>query len=291
VVAKVKSVTAGAGVPTGSVDFFIDGGWYWNAPLDATGRAVLPLSFIYPAYYPGTYKITASYAGDATFAPSTSAAITQTLVGISTPPVTTVTSNAKGQPTFSPTSFTMSSANPVGCNVTITNASSVPIRLTYGTPGTWKVLPGSGIAPGASGGVGVGLANSPAISAQSEPRTTFASIACDAGTGAPLALGGAPVRPQLVWLTGGMCVWIRSGPGPRRFVILAVPGGLGRDADPANADASVPAPETRKLERAMFAAKVTLSSHLESVAACPPPRILLHTSTNELLTGYVRGTP
>jgi len=129
-------------------------------PLDANGKAVLPLSAIYPAYSPGTYSITASYAGDANYGPSNStAAVAQTLIGISAAPVATITLNAKGQPTFSPNSFTLSSANPVGCNVTITNNTTASIALTYGTPGAWKRLPNGVIAPGASSGVGVGISS------------------------------------------------------------------------------------------------------------------------------------
>lgn len=155
----MKSTVRGAGIPTGSVDFSIDGGWYWNAPLDATGKAVLALSEIYPAYYPGTYAITASYSGDATFAPSSSAApVMQTLVGISAPAVSTISLNTAGKPVFSPRSFTMRSANPVGCNVTITNSTPYSQALAYGTPGNWKRLRGAVIAPGGSLGVGVGIA-------------------------------------------------------------------------------------------------------------------------------------
>jgi hypothetical protein len=160
VTATLKPVAPGTGIPTGSVDFLIDGGWFWNAPLDAHGKAVLPLSAIYPAYYPGTYSITATYAGDGNYNPSaTTAAVAQTLVGISSPPVSTVTLDAKGRPLFAPSSFRLSSANPVGCNVTITNNTPGAIALTYGTPGSWKRLPGGVIASGASGGVGVGLSN------------------------------------------------------------------------------------------------------------------------------------
>jgi hypothetical protein len=160
VTAAIKPVAPGTGIPTGSVDFFIDGGWYWNAQLDANGKATLPLSAIYPAYYPGTYAITATYSGDGNYNPSaTPTALAQTLVGISSTPVTTITLDAKGRPSFSPQAFRLSSANPIGCNVTITNNTPNPIALLYGTPGAWKRLPNGTIAAGASGGVGVGLSN------------------------------------------------------------------------------------------------------------------------------------
>lgn len=156
--ATVKPVAPGAGVPTGSVDFLVDGGWYLNVPLDANGKAKLMFTDLFPAYYPGTYQITAQYTGDANNDVSTSAPLAQTLVGISAPPVTTLTPNVNGLPVFSPRSFTLQSTNPVGCNVTITNNTPNMVALAYGTPGNWKVLPFGSIAPGASKGVGVGIA-------------------------------------------------------------------------------------------------------------------------------------
>jgi hypothetical protein len=158
--AVVRPVAPGAGVPTGTVDFSIDGSWFWNAPVDATGRAQLPLAYVYPAYSPGTYTVTAVYNGDVNYDPSApSTGVAQTLVGITTAPVSTVTVGTKGQLVFAPTAFTLSSVNPVGCNVTVTNTTAGAIALIYGTPGSWKRLPGGVIAAGASKGVGVGMSN------------------------------------------------------------------------------------------------------------------------------------
>ncbi len=160
ITALVKAVLPANAIPTGTVDFYVDGGWYWSAPLDATGKATWALTDLYPSFTPGTYTITASYSGDGDFAPSaTITGIAQTLVGITSTPVSTVTLNAKAQPVFTPSSFTLSSYNPVGCNVSITNTTPNTLLLTYGTPGNWKRLPFGSIAPGATGGVGVGLAN------------------------------------------------------------------------------------------------------------------------------------
>lgn len=159
ITATVKAVAPATGVPTGTVDFHVDGGWYWNAPLNAKGRATMALTDLYPAFNPGTYTITAVYSGDTGFNPSTTATgISQTLVGTTTPPVSTVTLNTAGKPTFAPSSFTLSSYSPVGCNVTITNSTPSTLVLLYGMPGAWKRLPfGGNIALGASGGIGVGL--------------------------------------------------------------------------------------------------------------------------------------
>lgn len=160
ITARVKPTAPANAIPTGSADFFVDGGYYWTAPLDATGKAVLALADLYPAYYPGSYSVTATYSGDGEFTGSTTQTpLVQTLVGISAQPVSTVTLNAKSQPAFSPTSFSMSSVNPIGCNVTITNDTPNTLALLYGTPGSWKRLPGGAIAPGASGGFGVSIGN------------------------------------------------------------------------------------------------------------------------------------
>jgi hypothetical protein len=158
IIARVRSAVTGGGVPTGSVDFAIDGGYYETVGLDVYGVARMPLTDVFPAFYPGVYSVSATYSGDATHDPSTSNSVTQTLVGISAPPVTTLTSNLKGLPVFSIRSFTMQSLNPVGCNVTITNTTPNTVALAYGTPGNWKRLPFGTIAPGASKGVGVGIA-------------------------------------------------------------------------------------------------------------------------------------
>ena len=178
ITATVKSLTPGAGVPTGNVDFFIDGGWYWSQPLDALGKAKLLLSDVYPAYTAGTYQVTASYSGDVTHDPSTSAAISQTLVGITEPPLTTITMNARGLPVFNPRSFTLSSVNPVGCNVTIFNNTSSTLALAYGTPGNWKRLPFGGIGPGQYRGIGVGLANFTGYFTTTANTANYVAIHC-----------------------------------------------------------------------------------------------------------------
>ena len=160
IIATVRPITPGAGIPTGSVDFSVNGGWFWNAPLDARGRATLPLSAIYPAFAPGTYSITASYTGDANNNNSTTVTpVSETLIGITEAPVSTLAVDSTGKLAFTPNAFRLSSLNPVGCNVTITNTTSLSVRLAYGTPGMWKMLPGGAIGPGASRGVGVSMSN------------------------------------------------------------------------------------------------------------------------------------
>jgi Bacterial Ig-like domain (group 3) len=160
VTATVKPVAPATAKPTGSVDYEIDGGYFWTAPLNTAAKATLSLAEMYPSFYPGTYSITASYSGDENYNPSTTTSpIAQKIVGITSEPISTISLNEKGQPVFSPSSFKLSSATPIGCNVTITNSTAEGFAMLYGTPGNWKRLPGGGIGAGASRGVGVGLAH------------------------------------------------------------------------------------------------------------------------------------
>ena len=69
--------STGAGTPTGTVDFSIDGGTAVAATLDDTGHAEYSTTTLAE----GTHSITASYLGDATHLASTSAKLTQTIYG------------------------------------------------------------------------------------------------------------------------------------------------------------------------------------------------------------------
>ena len=77
VTATVKPVAPGFGIPTGSVDFLVDGSWYWTSTVDANGKATLAYSDLAA----GTFAITATYSGDTNFNGSLSvAALTQTIL-------------------------------------------------------------------------------------------------------------------------------------------------------------------------------------------------------------------
>ena len=77
VTATVKPVAPAFGIPTGTVDFLVDGSWYWTSTVDATGKATLAYSDLAP----GTYAITATYSGDTNLNGSSSvAALTQTIL-------------------------------------------------------------------------------------------------------------------------------------------------------------------------------------------------------------------
>jgi hypothetical protein len=82
--AKVTAVAPAFGVPTGTVDFYLDpydpvtSNPYWSfVPLDATGTALFDFSYLYG---PGTYTVTAVYSGDANFAASVSPVLVQTVL-------------------------------------------------------------------------------------------------------------------------------------------------------------------------------------------------------------------
>jgi hypothetical protein len=85
--ATVAANPSGAGTPTGSVTFSDGSVVFGSAALNGSGTAAVTTSFTTA----GSHLITATYGGDANFADSTSAALTQTvvpsLVGVTTSPL------------------------------------------------------------------------------------------------------------------------------------------------------------------------------------------------------------
>ncbi len=119
--------TASAAKPTGLVTFFSAGAVVASGPLDATGAVSATFSGASVGASP--YSITAVYAGDTTFNPSTSTAQALPIIASAISTTTTVTSSSL-------------SANP-GASVTFT-AAVTPAVATYGTPtGTVTFLDGS----------------------------------------------------------------------------------------------------------------------------------------------------
>ena len=159
ITAQVKAAKAKAGIPSGSVEFLVDGEALATVPLDASGRAVLPLAELYPSFGVGPHTLRASYLGDATFAPSSSTPLTETLVGRTSEASATLGLNEKGAPTFSPSSFSLRYQDPFSCNVAIHNETANAYQVLYGTPGSWKALRYV-IPAGGTAGVGVGLEGS-----------------------------------------------------------------------------------------------------------------------------------
>jgi hypothetical protein len=72
--ATVGAVSPGAGTPTGSVKFQVNGGTGTPVALDAKGQAVITTNLT-----AGSYTITAIYSGDANFQPGTPTDLTQTV--------------------------------------------------------------------------------------------------------------------------------------------------------------------------------------------------------------------
>ena len=72
------SQLVGAVVPTGSVNFAIDGGLPTSVPLDAAGVATLSTSTLAV----GPHTVTADYPGNAAFLPSSATPLTQTVIQV-----------------------------------------------------------------------------------------------------------------------------------------------------------------------------------------------------------------
>jgi hypothetical protein len=111
------SASAGSGTPTGSVTFRDGQAVLGSVALDGSGRAQFSTS----ALAAGSHSITASYGGDATFSPSTSAPVTQTVNPVPGPASTTTAVTSS----LNPSSF--------GQLVTFTALVTAPAG-TSGTP-------------------------------------------------------------------------------------------------------------------------------------------------------------
>jgi hypothetical protein len=74
--ATVKPVAPARGAVTGSVDFYVDGGWSWSSPVVA-GKAKMTFADLGVV---GVHDVTATYTGDGTFELSSSGVVTQTIL-------------------------------------------------------------------------------------------------------------------------------------------------------------------------------------------------------------------
>ena len=110
-----------------------------NVPLNSNGTAEIP-GQVTLAYPPGTYTVSASYSGDASFSASTAAAqsFTVTKNNVSFPPATV---NASGtvvvevEPVFGALDFNSGLSVPTG-TVTLTNSSGATVGTGALAPGT-----------------------------------------------------------------------------------------------------------------------------------------------------------
>ncbi|HEU5001873.1 MAG TPA: Ig-like domain repeat protein [Actinomycetota bacterium] len=237
--ATVAPVAPGAGVPTGQVQFFVDGAASGGPAGLSGGTAVsAPVSGLAT----GNHSVTATYAGGSDFLPSTSAALTQG-VGRVAPAIgvtSTVNPSVFGQPvSFTATvtgtqgtatgtvQFGVDGAN-LGAPVTLTagvatstdiaslSVGAHTVTATYAGDGTY--LPGTGsvtqTVTQASSSTTVTSSKSPSVFGESVQFTaTVAAVAPGAGTpGGQVQFlidgsdSGGPVS-----LSGGSASITRSG--------------------------------------------------------------------------------
>ncbi len=149
------SVTSAAGVPTGGIVSFLDGATALGTATLSSGTA----SFSTAALSVGAHSITAAFGGNASFAPSTSSVLTQTVQSIYTftgflPPM--ATAGTLGSPTFSG-NVNFGSATPVKWKLQdavgqLSLATSPPCRSFRPSP-----TPGGACSGQATGTLGPSL--------------------------------------------------------------------------------------------------------------------------------------
>ena len=106
--ATVAANPLGAGTPTGTVTFSEGGAVFGSAALNGNGTAAVTTSFTAA----GSHPITASYEGDANFAPSSADTLTQTVNPAAT--TTAVVSSANPSTVGQPVTFTVTVTGPLG---------------------------------------------------------------------------------------------------------------------------------------------------------------------------------
>lgn len=133
VTARVKGNST-LGVPTGWVDFYVDGAYWWTELLDSTGRAKLAYSNIEV----GTHTISATYSGDVNYDVSTSTDLSQTV--LSTAPTAALT-------------YTPASVAPGGTSRLVLSATNnTPVNIP--SLGMGLMLPGGSTIVSMPPGVG-----------------------------------------------------------------------------------------------------------------------------------------
>ncbi len=133
------TTNSGGGIPTGQITFHDGGVILGTASLDGAGVAVIRINTLAA----GAHTLTASYAGDARFAVSTSAAVVTTVAGrdfsvVAAPPAATVTAGQS-------TSFALT-LTPTGGftdQVTFSCSSAAGITCAFNPP---MVTPNGGMA-------------------------------------------------------------------------------------------------------------------------------------------------
>ncbi|HZS45309.1 MAG TPA: Ig-like domain repeat protein, partial [Blastocatellia bacterium] len=165
----VATVTGSGPTPTGTVQFTVDGHPnQFSATLDGTGKATATVT-LNNVFTGGTHSVIANYLGDATYAPSDSTAVTQTVntISSSTALTSSVNPTVFGQSTTFTATVTAAAGTPTG-TVTFKNGST-----TLGT-GT---LNGSGVATFTTSSLAVGTNSITAVFGGDTNTTTSTSAA------------------------------------------------------------------------------------------------------------------
>jgi hypothetical protein len=92
--ATISPVAPGAGVPTGTVQFIVDGSTAGGPVSVSSAGGVVTASFSATSLAVGTHTIAASYSGDGSFTSSLAAAVTQTMAKANTSTVVSSSANA-----------------------------------------------------------------------------------------------------------------------------------------------------------------------------------------------------
>ena len=144
--ATVASATGNAPQPTGSVAFADGGAQLGAATVDATGRASLTVSSLGV----GSHSVTAAYAGDAVYAPSSSPAVSVTVQRYATSTsLTSSKSSVRRDSSLTLSAVVSSGGNPTG-SVTFLDGSTVlgtvalsngtaSLTVSFGTTGTHSI--------------------------------------------------------------------------------------------------------------------------------------------------------
>jgi len=232
-VTLTATIRSTGGTPTGQIEFFDGNTGIGAGRLDAAGVATLTINTLAA----GTHNLTASFAGDPSFAASTSAAVTTTVAGKdfsvgATPPAATVTA---GQSTIfnitvtpsggfaDPVTFSCPALTGITCAfnppMVTPNGAAASTMLTVTTSanvnrfGQTLGLPGSGFVLTSLGLIGV-LASLKKVG--SRPRLAFLRVAAGALTVITLALtlvscGGYSTNGQTNRGTAAIAVTAQSG--------------------------------------------------------------------------------
>lgn len=220
------------GLATGSVGFFDSRGHFADANVGSNSTASLsPYSSGYVAFVPGSYSLTASYSGDASYSPSTSGPA----IGFSVVQAPTVTA-AVASPT------TIGSNGNTIVNITVTspyNAGSAPdgaVNLSVGSTVLTGISGGSGATATieqSGGAVYWVFSGSASIAASQLPvgaDTLTATYCCDTNYAASsttfaVTVSSTPVNPTITLTSSGNITVAAGVSTGNTSTITVTPGG------------------------------------------------------------------